>query len=193
MRQWRLSKHTHIGSDSRELPSSWIPFTDGGLFANDSLVKYWLMKSDVEDYPLEKFIKDKVTPWEGVRNYQARNFMMKDMAVGDRGLFYLSNANPSAALAVLEIVSAAKPDSLAQNKKSEYYDPKATKENPIWFCVDVKFVTVLPSPVSLEAMRGEKSLADMRLLQRGNRLSILPLLEKEFKKVLELGGLKNDL
>lgn len=155
-------------------------------------MKFWLMKSDLEDYPLEKFIKDKVTPWEGVRNYQARNFMMKEMSVGDRGIFYLSNANPSSAMAVLEIVSEAKPDTLALNKKSEYFDPKATQENPIWFCVDVKFVKALPKPVSLEAMRGEKSLADMRLLQRGNRLSILPLLEKEFKKVIELGGLKNE-
>lgn len=147
------------------------------------------MKSDLEDYPLEKFMKDKVTPWEGVRNYQARNFMMNDMSVGDRGIFYLSNANPSSAMAVLEIASKAKPDTLAQNKKSEYYDPKSSPEKPIWFCVDVKFIKALPQPVSLEAMRAEKSLADMRLLQRGNRLSILPLLEKEFKKIIELGGL----
>jgi predicted RNA-binding protein with PUA-like domain len=152
-------------------------------------MKYWLMKSDLEDYPLEKFIKDKVTPWEGVRNYQARNFMMKDMSVGDRGIFYLSNANPSSAMAVLEIVSQPKPDQLAQNKKSEYFDPKATKDNPIWFCVDVAFVEKLKEPVSLDKMRAEKSLKDMRLLQRGNRLSILPLTAAEFKKIYELGSL----
>lgn len=148
------------------------------------------MKSDIEDYPLEKFIKDTVTPWEGVRNYQARNFMMNEMSVGDRGLFYLSNANPSAAVAVLEIVSAAKPDTLALNKKSEYFDPKATQENPIWFCVDVKFVNAFPRAVSLEAMRAEKSLASMRLLQRGNRLSILPLTRVEFEKLCKMGGTK---
>jgi predicted RNA-binding protein with PUA-like domain len=155
-------------------------------------MNYWLMKSDVEDYPLEKFIKDKVTPWEGVRNYQARNFMMKDMKVGDRGIFYLSNANPSSAMAVLEVVSEAKPDKLAQNKKSEYFDPKATKENPIWFCVDVKFVKKLASPVSLDQLRAEKSLATMRLLQRGNRLSILPLTKVEFLKICQMGGLESD-
>lgn len=151
-------------------------------------MKYWLMKSDLEDYPLEQFIKDKVTPWEGVRNYQARNFMMKDMSVGDRGIFYLSNANPSSAMAVLEIVSEAKADTLAQNKKSEYFDPKATKDNPIWFCVDVKFIDKLKAPVSLEQMRKDESLKDMRLLQRGNRLSILPLSKEEYERICSLGG-----
>lgn len=146
------------------------------------------MKSDLEDYPLEQFIKDKVTPWEGVRNYQARNFMMKDMSVGDRGIFYLSNANPSSAMAVLEIVSEAKADTLAQNKKSEYFDPKATKDNPIWFCVDVKFIDKLKAPVSLEQMRKDESLKDMRLLQRGNRLSIHPLSKEEYERICSLGG-----
>lgn len=149
-------------------------------------MSFWLMKSDIEDYPLEKFIKDKVTPWEGVRNYQARNFMMKDMKVGDKGFFYLSNANPSAVLAVLEIVSEAKPDKLACDKRSEYYDPKSSNENPIWYCVDVKYVETLKRPVSLEQLKNEKSLANMRLLQRGNRLSILPLTKSEFEKIYKL-------
>ncbi|MEZ4814032.1 MAG: EVE domain-containing protein [Bdellovibrionota bacterium] len=117
-----------------------LAFTEGYYVTNIAPMKYWLMKSDIEDYPLEKFIKDKVTPWEGVRNYQARNFMMNEMKPGDKGIFYHSNDKPSAAVAVLEIASEAKPDKLAQNKKSEYYDPKANPEKPIWFCVDVKYV-----------------------------------------------------
>lgn len=153
-------------------------------------MNYWFMKSDIEDYPLEKFKRDGVTPWEGVRNYQARNFMMKDMRVGDRGFFYLSNANPSVVLAILEIVSEPKPDKLAFNKKSEYYDPKSTPEKPIWYCVDVKYVESFPVPVSLEMLRAEKSLKDMRLLQRGNRLSILPLSKNEFNKICIMGGLR---
>ncbi len=150
---------------------------------------YWLLKSDFEDYPLEKFIQDKVTPWEGVRNYQARNFMVKDMKPGDKGIFYLSNANPSSAMATLEICSLAKPDKLAQNKKSEYFDPKANPENPIWFCVDVKYEQSFKTPVSLESMKKEQSLEGMRLLQRGNRLSILPLTEEEYRIICRLGGL----
>jgi predicted RNA-binding protein with PUA-like domain len=148
--------------------------------------KFWLFKSDLEDYPLEQFVKDKVTPWEGVRNYQARNFMMKDMKLGDKGFFYLSNAKPSAVVALLEVVSAPKADRLAFNPKSEYFDEASTPDKPRWMCVDVKYVQTLRRPVSLEDLRKEKSLASMQLLQRGNRLSILPLTEGEYKKIIAL-------
>ncbi len=151
---------------------------------------YWLMKSDIEDYPLEKFIKDKVTPWEGVRNYQARNFMMKDMKIGDEGIFYLSNAEPSAAMALLKIASSAKPDTLAFNPKSEYYDKGSSPEKVRWYCVDVEYVATLPQTVSLEQMRNNSKLATMRLLQRGNRLSILPLKEAEYFEILAMGKYK---
>ncbi len=154
-------------------------------------MKYWLFKSDLEDYPLSKFIKDKITPWEGVRNYQARNFMMKEMSVGDRGIFYHSNASPSEAVAVLEVASSAKPDKLARDKKSDYYDPKATDENPIWQCVDVKFIEAFKKPVGLDQMRKEKSLEKMTLLQKGTRLSITPLTQKEFEKLCVMGGLQS--
>ena len=151
--------------------------------------RYWLFKSDVEDYPLSQFIKDKKTAWEGVRNYQARNFMMKDMQVGDEGIFYHSNAQPSAAVATLEVSALARPDKLQFEKKSDYYDEKATQEKPRWYCVDVRYLQSLKVPVSLEAIRSEKELESMQLLQKGNRLSILPLTEKEYKKLLKLGGL----
>lgn len=150
--------------------------------------KYWLMKSDQEDYPLEKFFQDRVTPWEGVRNYQARNFMMNEMQVGDEGIFYVSNAEPSAAKALLKIVSSPKVDTLAFNKKSEYYDAGSTPEKPRWFCVDVEYVGTLSRAVSLEEMRRSTKLKDMRLLQRGNRLSILPLSEDEYFEIIRLGN-----
>lgn len=151
-------------------------------------MKYWLFKSDLADYPLEKFMKDKVTPWEGVRNYQARNFMMKEMSVGDKGIFYISNANPSAAQATLEVISEPHADSLAFNKKSDYYDEKSTPESPRWFCVDVRYVSSFKRSISLDDMRKEKKLAKMRLLQRGNRLSITPLTQEEYELIVKLGN-----
>jgi predicted RNA-binding protein with PUA-like domain len=150
--------------------------------------RFWLFKSDIEDYPLTQFIKDKITAWEGVRNYQARNFMMKDMQVGDLGIFYHSNAEPSAAVAALEVSALASPDKLQFEKKSDYFDEKATREKPRWYCVEVRYRESFKSLVSLEAIRSEKDLQSMQLLQKGNRLSILPLTEKEYKKILKMGG-----
>jgi predicted RNA-binding protein with PUA-like domain len=154
-------------------------------------MKYWLFKSDFEDYPLTQFMKDKVTAWEGVRNYQARNFMTVEMNAGDKGIFYHSNAEPAAAVATLEVVSKAKPDMLARNKKSDYYDPKASDQNPIWQCVDVKFVAAFKRPIGIDELRKESSLTAMALLKRGNRLSITPLTQAEYEKICAMGEVES--
>src|SRR5690606_27389126 len=101
---------------------------------------YWLMKSEPEVFSISDLERDGRTLWEGVRNYQARNFMMNDMKVGDEVLFYHSNAEPPGVAGIAQVSSAAVPDPTAFDKKSEYFEPKATKENPRWFCVEVKFV-----------------------------------------------------
>jgi predicted RNA-binding protein with PUA-like domain len=150
-------------------------------------VKYWLVKSEPEVYSIDKMAEDGTALWENVRNYQARNFMMKDMKVGDKALFYHSNAKPAAVVGVVEISDAAQPDPSQFDKKSEYFEPKASKEKPMWFCVEVRFREKLDKPVSLDVLKKQKSLAKMVLLNN-SRLSVQPVTEKEFKTILKLAG-----
>lgn len=152
-------------------------------------MNYWLMKSEPDVYSIDTLEKDKTTWWEGVRNYQARNFMMKDMKEGDLVLFYHSNAEPSGVAGIAKVSRAAEPDKSQFDKKSEYYDAKATKEKPQWFCVQVAYVKKFKHFVSLEELRGEKSVADMLVLKKGQRLSVQPVDKKHFEAVKELGGL----
>jgi predicted RNA-binding protein with PUA-like domain len=150
--------------------------------------KAWLMKSEPDTYTISHLKKDGATLWTGVRNYQARNFMMKDMQVGDMVLFYHSNAEPPGVAGLAQVSKVAQPDPSQFDKKSEVFDPKATKEKPNWFCVEVKFVSQFKNFISLDALRGEKSLADMQVLKKGQRLSIQPVTDKEFETVKKLGG-----
>ncbi|WP_233231418.1 EVE domain-containing protein [Silvanigrella aquatica] len=124
--------------------------------------------------------------WDGVRNYQARNFMMQEMKVGDKILFYHSNAQPSGIAGLAEVVEAAKPDLTALNPKSEYYDPKATPENPRWYAVTVGKPKKLHRFVSLAELREYEPLKEMLLLRKGQRLSILPVSQTEFNHILQL-------
>lgn len=151
-------------------------------------MNYWLMKSEPDVYSIEALKKDKTTWWEGVRNYQARNFMMKDMKVGDLVLFYHSNAEPSGVAGIARVSRAAEPDKSQFDKKSEYFDPKATKEKPNWFCVQVEYVKEFKQVVSLNDLREEKTLADMLVLKKGQRLSVQPVDKKHFDIVKKLGG-----
>lgn len=152
-------------------------------------MKYWLMKSEPDVYSIEMLSKDKTTPWEGVRNYQARNFMMKDMAVGDLVLFYHSNAEPSGVAGIAKVSKIAFPDKTQFDKKSEYFDTKATQEKPIWFCVEVAYVEKFKHFVSLADLRENDKLADMLVLQKGSRLSVQPVDKKHFDIVKKMGGL----
>lgn len=148
---------------------------------------YWLMKSEPNTYSIDNLKKDKKTIWDGVRNYQARNFMMHDMQVGDAVLFYHSSADPSGVSGIAKVSRKALPDPTQFDKKSKYYDPKSTKEKPRWYCVEVSYQEKFKNFVSLQELRKVKDLKDMLVLKKGQRLSIQPLQKKEFETVLKLG------
>ncbi len=148
--------------------------------------KYWLMKSEPDAYSIDQFQKDKKTLWEGVRNYQARNFMTQSMSIGDEILFYHSNATPPCIVGLGRISKAAQPDPSAFDKKSDYYEPKATPERPIWECVEVEFVEKFANPLPLSEVRNIKALEKMILVKKGSRLSIQPVTLTEFKTILKI-------
>ena len=144
------------------------------------------MKSEPTTYGIDHLKKDKVTAWEGVRNYQARNFMIKEMSVGDKVLIYHSNAEPSGVVGLAEVVSKAKPDKTALDPKSQYYDAKASPEKPVWECVDIKFVKKFEKLVPISALRTNKKLSKMLMLQTGSRLSITPVTEAEYEEICQM-------
>ena len=149
----------------------------------------WLMKSEPEEFSIDDLVKAKnqSVPWFGVRNYLARNFMRDQMKLGDEVLFYHSSCPEPGIAGLARVASAAYPDDTQWKKKSKYFDPKATKENPRWMLVDVK-LEKKTRLLSLAEMREQKSLATMTVLQRGNRLSITPVTPAEMKAVLTLLG-----
>ncbi|MDB5266184.1 MAG: hypothetical protein JWM39_897 [Parcubacteria group bacterium] len=142
--------------------------------------KYWLVKSEPSTYSIDDLKKDKKTAWTGVRNYTARNFMRDSMRPGDPVLFYHSSCPVPGVYGIAKVASKAYPDPTQFDPKSPYYDPKATKEKPIWYLVDIAFVKKLEQPVTLEQMKQDPRLKDMTLLQRGNRLSVMGLSKEEF-------------
>ncbi|MDX9731403.1 MAG: EVE domain-containing protein [Bdellovibrionales bacterium] len=156
--------------------------------------QYWLMKSEPEVYSIDDFKKDKSTLWTGVRNYQARNFMMGEvpdkpgpfMQAGDLFLFYHSNATPPACAGVGRIEKTGVPDPEQFDKKNEYFEPKATETKPIWFCAKVKYIETLKKLVPLEEIRREKALSKMTLIQKGSRLSVQPVTKEEFDHILKM-------
>lgn len=148
--------------------------------------KYWLMKTEPESYSIDDLKNDGKTFWSGVRNYQARNFMRDEMKPGDGVLFYHSNADPSGVAGIARVVKAGYADHTAQDPDDSHYDPKATKENPIWYMVDIAFVRQFKHLVSLEELKRTPGLENMMVIQRGSRLSVQPVTEKEFKIVEKL-------
>jgi predicted RNA-binding protein with PUA-like domain len=152
-------------------------------------MQYWLIKSEPDVFSIHDLAKakKKTTHWEGVRNYQARNFL-RAMKKGDLALFYRSNAEPSAVAGVVEVVREAYPDASAWDPRSAYHDPKASPENPIWSMVDVKLVEIFSREVPLDELRGVKSLAGMELLRRGSRLSVHPVTPAEFRTIQSLAS-----
>jgi len=153
--------------------------------------RYWLMKSEPDVYSIDDLKKDGHTLWTGVRNYQARNYMMGDledsMKPGDRFIFYHSNAEPSACVGVGQISKVRVADPEQFNKKSDVFEPKSSKDNPRWYCAEVAFVEKFASPVSLETVRLETQLKDMLLIRKGSRLSVQPVTKEEFEHVAKLG------
>lgn len=150
--------------------------------------RYWLIKSEPSAYSIDDLQRDKSTLWEGVRNYQARNFMMREMKPGDEALFYHSSADPPAAVGVAVVSGPAEPDPTQFDAGDSHYDPKSTLANPVWWCVRVKFKQKFDREVPLQEMREHRSLQKMVLLQKGSRLSIQPVTETEFKAVTEMGS-----
>lgn len=150
------------------------------------------MKSEPDCYSFEDLLKEKRGQghWEGVRNFQARNFMRNDMKVGDGVLFYYSSCPEPGIAGTAEVASEAYPDHTQFDEKSEYYDPTSRKEKPKWWMVDIKPVELFPNYVPLAKLRETRGLEDMITLRRGNRLSITPVTEKEWNIILRLGGAK---
>lgn len=149
--------------------------------------QYWLMKSEPNEYSIDDLKRDKKAPWFGVRNYQARNFMRDSMQIGDEVLFYHSSCPEPGVAGLAQVLSNAYPDKTQFEKKSPYFDPKATKEHPRWMLVDVKFVERFESVVTLAELRQEKTLKDLVILRPGNRLSITPVTLQEFQSIYKLG------
>jgi predicted RNA-binding protein with PUA-like domain len=151
---------------------------------------FWLMKSEPDEVSIDDLAraKQQTTPWFGVRNYQARNYM-REMQVGDRAFFYHSSCPEPGVAGIVEVSKLAYPDASQFDAKGKYYDPKSTNEAPRWFNVDVKLVEKTRL-VSIAEMRAEPALADMITLRRGNRLSITPVTPKEWAAIVKLAARK---
>jgi len=148
-------------------------------------MKHWLMKSEPDEFSIDDALKGRVTPWTGVRNYQARNFMLKEMSVGDGVLFYHSSCPEPGIAGLAEVASKAYPDASQFDRKSPYYDAASKKDNPRWWNVDVRALKKIPL-ISLEKLRSERALKNMVTLRPGNRLSITPVTETEWKHIQSL-------
>ena len=149
--------------------------------------RYWLMKCEPAAYTIDDLARDGVTSWEGVRNFQARNFLRDQMQVGDGVLFYASNADPSGVTGLAETARAGYPDQFAWTKGHKYYDEGSSKENPTWYMVDIRFVERFPGTVSLETLKHTKGLENMMVTRKGARLSVQPVTKAEFDIVMTLG------
>lgn len=149
-------------------------------------VRHWLMKSEADCYSIDDLRRDGSAAWTGVRNFQARNFM-SEMSVGDLVVFYHSSSKPSGAYGIARVCSSAHSDATALDPKDEHFDPRATKDKPIWTCVDVEFVEKLKTPVPIDTMRLQPKLKGMEILRRGSRLSVTPVSKLEFEEIVRLG------
>lgn len=148
-------------------------------------MRYWLMKSEPESFSIDRlaFMPEQTTPWDGVRNYQARNFMRDEMKEGDLVLFYHSNCDEPGVVGIAEIKGVPYPDVTQFDAKSRYFDPKSSPENPRWVLVDVKFVRKLKRTVSLREIKADERLKNMVLVQKGSRLSVQPVTKEEFELI----------
>lgn len=151
-------------------------------------MKYWLMKSEPDVFGLShlKECKDQTEPWDGVRNYQARNMMRDEMKIGDQVFFYHSNTKVPGIVGICEVVKEGYVDHTAFDPDQKYFDAKSDPEKPRWFMVDIKLTRELSRTISLAEMKACPELADMRLVQKGNRLSVMPVEKNEWDTILGL-------
>ena len=151
--------------------------------------RFWLFKSEPSAYSYADLQRDGVAEWDGVRNYQARNFLRDSIQEGDGVLFYHSSTSPMAVVGTAVVVRGGYPDSTAWDPDSEHPDPQSTPDNPRWYMVDIRAEEEFQSPVTLEAIKGTPGLEKMMVAQRGSRLSIQPVTAEEWDIVTKLGGL----
>ncbi len=154
-------------------------------------MRHWLLKTEPDVFSFEDLTKrpKKTEPWNGVRNYQVRNYMRDDMALGDLGFFYHSSCPQPGIAGVVKIVKEAYPDPTQFDPASEYFDAGSKPENPRWLMVDVKWEASFPNFVSLESLKADPKLAEMLILRKGNRLSITPVEKAHWDRICKLGGL----
>jgi predicted RNA-binding protein with PUA-like domain len=152
--------------------------------------RYWLFKSEPSAYSYDDLERDGVAEWDGVRNFQVRNWLKDEIQVGDKVLFYHSSTNPTGVVGVATVVKEGYPDHTAWDPSSEHPDPKSTPEKPIWYMVDIAPERKLDRMVTLEEMRSMPELAGMMTLKRGNRFSITPVTEQEFISIVDAGSQK---
>lgn len=153
--------------------------------------RYWLVKSEPDVFSIDALARAprRTTSWDGVRNYQARNFM-REMAVGDLVLFYHSNADPPAVAGTAEVVRTAYPDDTQFDPRSDHYDAASTADRPRWDMVDLKYREKFPISLALERLRQEPKLKDMVLLRKGSRLSVQPVAASEWSVIMKLAASK---
>lgn len=151
--------------------------------------RYWLMKSEPTSFSFNDLVRSShsTNHWDGVRNYQARNYM-RQMRVGEKVFFYHSNCNPPAIVGIAEVTRGTYPDPTQFDRKDAHYDPNAAREKPIWEMVDLRAVRAFRSPVSLDVLRKSPGLKKMELLRKGSRLSVQPVGSDEWKVICKLGG-----
>jgi predicted RNA-binding protein with PUA-like domain len=149
-------------------------------------MNYWLMKSEPDVFGIDHLKAVKVEPWDGVRNYQARNMMRDQMKKGDLVFFYHSNTDVPGVVGIMEVVKEGYPDHTAFDPEAKYYDPKSDPDNPRWYMVDVKFKRKLKRTISLSELKELEELEDMPLVRKGNRLSIMPVTREQWDFILSL-------
>jgi len=153
-------------------------------------VKYWLMKSEPDVFGIDDLAKNprKSEHWDGIRNYQVRNMLRDEMKKGDLALFYHSNCKEPGIVGIMRIARQAYPDHTAFDPDSKYYDPKSDPENPRWLMVDVQFVEKFARNIGLQELKNHRTLAEMQILRRGNRLSVTPISKKHWDYILKLAA-----
>ncbi len=149
-------------------------------------MKYWLVKSEPSAFSIDDLKRNKREPWDGVRNYQARNFMRDDMRVGDRVMFYHSNCAEPGIVGLARVASKAYPDRTQFDRRNAHYDPGSARDNPRWMLVDLAFVRKLERTITLAELKGRRELADFALVRKGNRLSVMPVPRSAWDFILGL-------
>lgn len=173
--------------EATDVPLDYV-ITETRVLTFNRQQKFWLMKSEPDTFGIHHLAQraNQTEPWDGVRNYQARNMLRDQIKVGDLAFFYHSSCETPGIVGIVEIVKAGYPDKSAWDPKSPYHDPKSTPENPRWYCVDVKLKTQFERPITLAMLKQVSALSHLPLLQKGNRLSVLPIEKSDWEKILSL-------